>query len=214
MCTQVEKARKELEKCEKDVSVKTDRMTEAQKKYDAAVDRLNIAQNEFAKLEDVKDDYINNRKTEDESKRYYAQVNDTKREMDRSLDDSDRKKKRLQETEKELKLACEKAEERKIYLESVQKTADEETKKRAKELKIKWTAFFFKYSFDDEVFESAVSIFSREELRYIEETLKEAHDSASMLAVGDNNVIRAYTGGKYTAVITYEDRHIISIQSM
>jgi hypothetical protein len=35
-----------------------------------------------------------------------------------------------------------------------------------------------------------------------------------MLAVGDNNVIRAYTGGKYTAVITYEDRHIISIQSM
>ena len=34
MCTQVEKARKELEKCEKDVSVKTDRMTEAQKKYD------------------------------------------------------------------------------------------------------------------------------------------------------------------------------------
>jgi ABC-type multidrug transport system ATPase subunit len=214
MCTQVEKARKELEKCEKDVSVKTDRMTEAQKKYDAAVDRLNIAQNDFAKLEDVKDDYINNRKTEDESKRYYAQVNDTKREMDRSLDDSDRKKKRLQETEKELKLACEKAEERKIYLESVQKTADEETKKRAKELKIKWTAFFFKYSFDDEVFESAVSIFSREELRYIEETLKEAHDSASMLAVGDNNVIRAYTGGKYTAVITYEDRHIISIQSM
>ena len=71
-----------------------------------------------------------------------------------------------------------------------------------------------KYSFDDEVFDSAVSIFSREELRYIEETLKEAHDSASMLAVGDNNVIRAYTGGKYTAVITYEDRHIISIQSM
>ena len=214
MCTQVEKARKELEKCEKDVSVKTDRMTEAQKKYDAAMDRLNIAQNDFAKLEDVKDDYINNRKTEDESKRYYVQVNDTKREMDRSLDDSDRKKKRLQETEKELKLACEKAEERKIYLESVQKTADEETKKRAKELKIKWTAFFFKYSFDDEVFESAVSIFSREELRYIEETLKEAHDSTSMLAVGDNNVIRAYTGGKYTAVITYEDRHIISIQSM
>ena len=93
MCTQVEKARKELEKCEKDVSVKTDRMTEAQKKYDAAVDRLNIAQNDFAKLEDVKDDYINNRKTEDESKRYYAQVNDTKREMDRSLGDSDRKKK-------------------------------------------------------------------------------------------------------------------------
>ena len=134
--------------------------------------------------------------------------------MDRSLGDSDRKKKRLQETEKELKLACEKAEERKIYIESVKKTADEETKKRAKELKIKWTAFFFKYSFDDEVFESAVSIFSREELRYIEETLKEAHDSASMLAVGDNNVIRAYTGGKYTAVITYEDRHIISIHSM
>ena len=220
MCNQVEKARKELEKCEKDVSVKTDRMTEAQKKaYILADNRMALDAGWdddllAVEMEEVKDDYINNRKTEDESKRYYVQVNDTKREMDRSLDDSDRKKKRLQETEKELKLACEKAEERKIYLESVQKTADEETKKRAKELKIKWTAFFFKYSFDDEVFESAVSIFSREELRYIEETLKEAHDSASMLAVGDNNVIRAYTGGKYTAVITYEDRHIISIQSM
>lgn len=55
--------------------------------------------------------------------------------MDRSLDDSDRKKKRLQETEKELKLACEKAEERKIYLESVQKTADEETKKEQRNLR-------------------------------------------------------------------------------
>ncbi len=85
--------------------------------------------------------------------------------------------------------------------------------KRAKELKIKWTAFFFKFTFEDAVFETAVRKFSREELRNIEETLKEAHDSASMLAVGDN-VIRAYTGGKYTAVITYEDRHIISIQSM
>lgn len=50
MCTQVEKARKELEKCEKDVSVKTDRMTEAQKKYDAAMDRLNIAQNDLQNL--------------------------------------------------------------------------------------------------------------------------------------------------------------------
>ena len=214
MCVQVEKARKELEKCEKDVTLKTDRVAEAQKKYDAASDRFNAAQNDFAKLEDVKDDYINHRKTEDESKHYYAQVNDTKREMDRSLDDSERKKKKLQESERELELAREKAEERKIYLESVQKTADAETKERAKELKIKWSAFFFKFTFDDEVFESAVSRFNREELRYIEEVLKEAHDSASMLAVGDNNEIKAYTGGKYTAVITYEDRHITSIQSM
>lgn len=45
------------------------------------------------------------------------------------------RKKRLQETEKELKLACEKAEERKIYLESVQKTADEETKKEQRNLR-------------------------------------------------------------------------------
>lgn len=214
VCIQVEKARRELEKCEKDVSLKEDRVSEAQKRYTASTDRYNDAQNEFTKLEDVKDDYINYRKTEDESKHYYAQVNDTKRELDRSRDDSERKKKKLQETEKELELAKEKAEERKIYLESVEKLADTQTKERAEELKKKWIAFFFKFTFEDEVFEAAVSKFNREELRHIEETLKEAHDSVSMLAVGDNNEIKAYTGGKYTAVITYEDRHIISIGIM
>ena len=63
-------------------------------------------------------------------------------------------------------------------------------------------------------FEAAVKQFSTEELRYIEEVLKEAHDSASMRAVSDDDSIRAYTGSRRTAVITFDNRTITGIGCM
>ena len=61
------------------------------------------------------------------------------------------------------------------------------------------------------MFETAVRKFSREELRNIEEILKEAHDSDTMLAVGDAEQIKAYTGGRRIAVISYEEHRITAI---
>ncbi|MGN0320951.1 MAG: hypothetical protein ACI4D1_08570, partial [Lachnospira sp.] len=104
--------------------------------------------------------------------------------------------------------------EKRRYLEIVSETVNKETAKRAKELKIKWCAYFFRFTFDDEVFEAAVKQFSTEELRYIEEVLKEAHDSASMRAVSDDDSIRAYTGSRRTAVITFDNRRITGIGCM
>ena len=107
-----------------------------------------------------------------------------------------------------------KTEEKRENASNLENIVKEQTLSRAKALKLKWCAFFFKFTFEDEVFESAVRQFNREELRNIEETLKEAHDSATMLAVGDEGQIKAYTGGKRTAVISYEEHRITGIGCM
>ena len=214
MCQQVDKAEKELDRCIKDEENKLSRLNDITEKYEAATSKYDEIQGEFQKLEDVKDDYIKNRKTEDESKRYYADVNETKRELDRNREDYEKKKKKLHDIEREYEESKRKTEEKRENAVNLENIVKEQTLSRAKALKLKWCAFFFKFTFEDEVFESAVRQFNREELRNIEETLKEAHDSATMLAVGDEGQIKAYTGGKRTAVISYEEHRITGIGCM
>lgn len=214
MCQQVDKAGKELDRCIKDEENKLSRLNDITEKYEAATSKYDEIQGEFQKLEDVKDDYIKNRKTEDESKRYYADVNETKRELDRNREDCEKKKKKLHDIEREYEESKRKTEEKRENASNLENIVKEQTLSRAKALKLKWCAFFFKFTFEDEVFESAVRQFNREELRNIEETLKEAHDSATMLAVGDEGQIKAYTGGKRTAVISYEEHRITGIGCM
>ena len=214
MCQQVDKAVKELDRCIKDEENKLSRLNDITEKYEAATSKYDEIQGEFQKLEDVKDDYIKNRKTEDESKRYYADVNETKRELDRNREACEKKKNKLHDIEREYEESKRKTEEKRENASNLENIVKEQTLSRAKALKLKWRAFFFKFTFEDEVFESAVRQFNREELRNIEETLKEAHDSATMLAVGDEGQIKAYTGGKRTAVISYEEYRITGIGCM
>lgn len=213
-CIQVDNATKELLQCEREEEIKKKRLEDARQKYEEASESYDRVQEEFLKLESVKEDYISNRKPEDETKRYYAEVNETKRSLDRSMDDYDKKKKKLHDASRELDESKKNTGEKRRYLEIVSEAVNKETAKRAKELKIKWCAYFFRFTFDDEVFEAAVKQFSTEELRYIEEVLKEAHDSASMRAVSDDDSIRAYTGSRRTAVITFDSRRITGIGCM
>lgn len=214
MCQQMDKAGKELDRCIKDEENKLSRLEDMKEKYQSALSEGEEILGKFQKLEAVKDDYIKNRKTEAESKRYYAEVNETKRELDLSREACEKKKKKLHDIERDYEMSRKKTEEKRENADRLESIVKEQTLSRAKELKLKWCAFFFKFTFDDEVFESAVRLFGREELRNIEEILKEAHDSATMLAVGEEGQIKAYTGGKRTAVITYEEHRITGIGCM
>lgn len=211
MCQQVDKAGKELDKCIKDEEYKLSRLNDLTEKYEAAKSRNEDIKASFQELEAVKDDYIKNKKTEEESRKYYADVNETKRELDRSSEDCEKKKKKLHDIEREYDDARRKTEEKRQNVTDIESIVKEQTLSRAKTLKLKWSAFFFKFTFEDEVFEAAVRKFSREELRNIEETLKEAHDSVTMLAVGEEGQIKAYTGSRKIAVITYEKHRITGI---
>ena len=95
-CIRADNATKELLQCEREEEIKKKRLEDARQKYEEASESYDRVQEEFLKLESVKEDYISNRKPEDETKRYYAEVNETKRSLDRSMDDYDKKKKKLQ----------------------------------------------------------------------------------------------------------------------
>ena len=211
MCQQMDKAEKELDRCIRDEENKLSRLNDMTEKYETAMLKYDEIRSEFQKLEVVKDDYIKNRKTEEESRRYYADVNETKRELDRNQEDCEKKKKKLRDIEREYEESKRRTEEKRENTANFKNIVKEQTLRRAQALKLKWSAFFFKFTFEDAVFETAVRKFSREELRNIEEILKEAHDSDTMLAVGDAEQIKAYTGGRRIAVISYKEHRITAI---
>lgn len=211
MCQQMDKAEKELDRCIRDEENKLSRLNDMTEKYETAMLKYDEIRSEFQKLEVVKDDYIKNRKTEEESRLYYADVNETKRELDRNQEDCEKKKKKLRDIEREYEESKRRTEEKRENTANFKNIVKEQTLRRAQALKLKWSAFFFKFTFEDAVFETAVRKFSREELRNIEEILKEAHDSDTMLAVGDAEQIKAYTGGRRIAVISYKEHRITAI---
>ena len=92
MCQQMDKAEKELDRCIRDEENKLSRLNDMTEKYETAMLKYDEIRSEFQKLEVVKDDYIKNRKTEEESRRYYADVNETKRELDRNQEDCEKRK--------------------------------------------------------------------------------------------------------------------------
>lgn len=133
--------------------------------------------------------------------------------MDRLEQECERKRKRLSETEKDIQDLLSRLQSADEYQTKVNEAVQQETSSRAKALQLKWQAFFFRFSFDENVFTDVVRQFQTEETMHIEEMLKEAHDSSDIKAVtGDEQYIYAYAADKKTAVIGYEGRMITSIQ--
>lgn len=207
-----EEARTLLEKKTKQVEDKEKQLEDAREKYESAGKDYDEIQKDFTKLESEKDDFFGRRKSEEDTKKYYSNVNSTKRELDRVAEDYEKKKKRLHQISDELKIAKEDLEKQEKKLEAVEANSKERVKKRADELKLKWQAYFFRFKFEEGLFEKLILLFTREELLHIEEALKEAHDAKSMLSVAeDENKLVAYTGSKKPAIIRYEEKTIKEI---
>lgn len=212
-CKEAVTAEKNYNKLQKELEIKEKQKEEQISKYEETDRRFTEIKETFSELEDKKDDYIKGRKTEDESKKYYAMVNETKRGMDRLEQECERKRKRLSETEKDIQDLLSRLQTADKYQEKVNESVQQETSNRAKALQLKWQAFFFRFSFDENIFFDVVRQFQTDEIMHIEEMLKEAHDSSDIKAVtGDEQYIYAYAADKKTAVIGYEGRMITSIQ--
>lgn len=206
---QLKKCEDALEKLEEKVGESSERLALQQREYDEQ-------QMKFMGLESRKDDYINGRKPENETKDYYNEVNETKRQLDRVQSDLEKQKKQLKEAKEKQDKAESERNVAKLNFEVVKRKTDEEVKIRAEQLKKNWQAFYFRFAFEETLFERLVIDFSRDEMLGIEEMLKELHDSRDVSAFqydtkGEHTVTYCTTAGGKTAVIEYDRTHIIQI---
>lgn len=214
---------KKQEKCEEAVRKNEEQKNEAETKLEKLIKEFEKRQSEFAKLEQDKERYVSGRMPEADTKRYYRNVNDTSRQMDSAEEAVNRQKAKIKEIyEKGDKLAEE--------LYSAKNETDESRAEISEkvtlisgELKNKWRAYYFRFGFDDDVFEKVAECFWRSERLNIEEFLKEIHDSKSFAACknmeayadsmeGETAIIRCSIAKGKNAVIKAEGNVIKYIE--
>lgn len=173
---------KKQEKCAEAVRKNEEQKQEAEERLEKLLEDFEKRQKEFEKLEADKERYVSGRMPEADTKRYYRNVNDTSRQMSGAEESVKKQKAKIKELyEKgdrlfdELSSAEDKTKENR-------EAVSEKIGLLAGELKNKWRAYYFRFKFEDEVFEKAAEYFWRSELLNIEELLKEIHDSKSFIA--------------------------------
>lgn len=201
---QVRNVLNEIDKCNKDIENKKKQLEEAQKRADKASQEYSEVSVNFSDLELKKDEYINGAHTENETKSYYSRVNDVKRQLDRSLEESEMRHKKCNELSNQVMILEEKSAAMQKQLESLNINFKNETEIKWKELKRLWSAYYYKFKFEDKLFEQLVSLYDNAQLVTIEAMLKEIHDSKNTEAYIKDGIMNVYTGDKKPAVIKCE----------
>lgn len=170
------------EKCAEAVEKNEEQKKEAEEKLEKLLGDFEKQQKEFERLEADKARYVSGRMPEADTKRYYRNVNDTSRQMSNAEESVKKQKARIKELyEKGDRLL----EERSAAEEKTKENRElisEKIALLAAELKNRWRAYYFRFSFEDSVFEEAAELFLRTERLNIEELLKEIHDSRSFIS--------------------------------
>lgn len=193
---------KKQEKCAEAVRKNDEQKKEAETRLENLLGVLEKQQKEFAKLEEDKERYVSGRMPESDTKRYYRNVNDTSRQMASTEETVQKQKAKLKELyEKgdrlmsELSAAGKETEENRAVI-------SEKIALIAGELKNRWRAYYFRYEFEDEVFEKVAEYLWRSERLNLEEFLKEIHDSKSFVAVRNMEI--------YASSVENPDSEVIS----
>ncbi|MBQ4283805.1 MAG: hypothetical protein IJB96_07765 [Lachnospira sp.] len=192
----------------------------SKEKLDNMQDELSNLESRFDKLKADKDKYVNGHMPDGETKRYYNDVNETNRQVERAKVLMEKQLGKVDElSQKSLNQSREL-----MDLKNELGKADEVVKARldalTSEIRGKWTAFFFRMRFEPEVFGQIATEFWSYERLAVEIFLKEIHDSehfkkyknydAFKIAEGK---LRAKVGKNVTAYIVYRDDMIVAISS-
>lgn len=168
-----EKLRKNNEYLDKQLSMEEkirERMGEGELHYGELLQK-------FSQLERKKEEYISGKRGEDESKKYYAQVNETKRNLDRVEQENQKLIKKINEqTERVLAAQKEKEKIEKEY-ETIEAVSQKQIEERKTKLQTEWKSYFYKFQFDTQIFDTIVTQYSLDERLNIESMLKELHDA-------------------------------------
>ena len=157
---------------------------------------------------------------ENETKDYYSEVNETKRRLDRAQAQLSKAGAKYREEEEKRGRAESEKNTAMLNLEVVKRKTEEEVRERAREIEKVWKAFFFRFSFEEDLFESVVIHFTRDEVLIIEEMLKELHESRNTGSFAyetkqeedhTESVTYTVTPGEKVIRIVYEKTHIMQI---
>lgn len=200
--------------CEKLMDRVDEQVSKTGEKLHGERERLVNAREAFDRLASQKDEYSNRLHTENETKNYYSRVNEASRRLEQLETSVDRLEKKLGELdtqsgdcETELKAV-------RTELEAAEVKSDEKLSELSENLMNKWTAFFFRFTFDRGVFEQAVLELDLGERLTVEEMLKELHESSDAGAfdtsLSSGEIICGLLNKK-NAVIFHEKRKITKI---
>lgn len=181
------------------------RQADAEEKLEKAKEHLDEVDKEFSELEAKKNEYMSGSHTEQETKSYYARVNEVKRQLDRASEEAGVRERKNQELLNQIYLTKEKIEMTKSQTETYHNKLDEQTNERKQNLQRLWSAYYYKFRFSDDIFTELVKNYDRKHIVVIEEMLKEMHDSSDYSIYLDGDKLNVYTGGRKPIVFIYEN---------
>lgn len=202
---EIEKLRGQFEKNGQDKEKILEKLTSMQESYDNA--RL-----EFEKLEKDKDVYMSGVRPEPETKKYYAQVNAVKRQIDTGKTELEATQKKYTELlAKGLELD-KTIRQKEVYSQRLHQETNKELLEKTQEIKKKWNEFYTSIIFDDSVYGQAVLAFAREELLNIEGLLVEFMGLSDKSAFDNEAGVIYCNASEHTVVkIYHEGKTITSI---
>lgn len=202
---EIEKLRGQFEKNGQDKEKILEKLTSMQESYDNA--RL-----EFEKLEKDKDVYMSGVRPEPETKKYYAQVNAVKRQIDTGKTELEATQKKYTELlAKGLELD-KTIQQKEVYSQRLHQETNKELLEKTQEIKKKWNEFYTSIIFDDSIYGQAVLAFAREELLNIEGLLVEFMGLSDKSAFDNEAGVIYCNASEHTVVkIYHEGKTITSI---
>ncbi len=170
---------KRIEEQSKEAEKISGKLEKAKMQYLGALEDKKKADDAWKELEDKKEEYTNagTMKTKDETKRYYADVTKASRSRDWAQEVLERAETQMDETGNRLMQKQELIRQMEGEFAELRSDTDAMIAKKSRELALQWKAYFFRFKFDEIVFSTAVTAFTRSELLKLEEYLKEMHDS-------------------------------------
>lgn len=196
---------KRIEEQSKEADKINDKFSKAQARYMELLEEKKAADDAWKELESKKSEYTkaDTKKTKDEIKRYFADVTKTSIQRDRAQESLTRAETQMDALGNQLMRKRELISQMNAEFVKLRSETDAMIAKKSRELALQWKAYFFRFTFDEIVFSTAVTEFTRSELLKLEEYMKEIHDSRRTAAYSlwteeeeqDGNIVK-YNGIK------------------
>lgn len=156
-----------------------EKFSKAQAHYLELLDAKQKTDEAWKELEAKKAEYTkaDTSKTKDEIKRYFGEVTKTNINRDRTQESLARAEAQMDGLGNQLMQKRELIRQMNAEFVKLRSETDSMIAKKSRELELQWKAYFFRFTFDEIVFSTVVTEFTRSELLKLEEYMKEIHDS-------------------------------------
>lgn len=151
-------------------------LLESKKQADIVWDGLEAVKNEYMKADSTKN--------KDEAKKYFADVTKASRDRDWAQEKLSKAEAQMDGLGNQLMQKRELLKQMNAEFTEVRSATDGMIAKHSREIELQWKAYFFRFTFDDVIFSTIITTFTRSELLKLEEYLKEMHDSRRPDAYG------------------------------